>query len=68
MDWISRKLTASVTEKISDFLGEPQQNVENCHAKKAVNNFGYLVQQGKQAMKVLKDNLIKDGITGDMPQ
>jgi hypothetical protein len=66
--FLREKLTASVTEKVSSFLGEPQQNVEIAMQAALPTILGGLVQQGtsdegaKKIMDIIKDG----GHTGDI--
>jgi hypothetical protein len=68
IEFLREKLTASVTEKVSNFLGEPQQNVETAMQAVLPTILGGLVQQGtsdegaKKIMDIIKDG----GHTGDI--
>jgi hypothetical protein len=68
IEFLREKLTASVTEKISNFLGEPRQNVETAMQAALPTILGGLVQQGTSdegARKIM--DIIKDGgHTGDI--
>lgn len=68
IEFLREKLTDSVTEKISNFLSEPQQNVETAMQAALPTILGGLVQQGTSdegARKIM--DIIKDGgHTGDI--
>lgn len=68
IEFLREKLTASVTEKISNFLGEPHENIETAMQAALPTILGGLVQQGtsdegaKKIMDIIKDG----GHTGDI--
>lgn len=68
IEFLREKLTTSVTEKISNFLGEPQERVDSAMQATLPTILGGLVQQGtsdegaKKIMDIIKDG----GHTGDI--